>query len=198
MDVEAPLRGIHNRFQYKWIALSVTTVGALMASIDANIVLLGLPSIMNSLHADLIQMIWVIMAYILVSTVLLLAIGRVADIFGRERLYNWGFVVFTIGSALCGFSQDAYQLILFRVVQGIGGALMMVNSMAIITDVFPPNQRGARSGINSITFSVGAVAGPILGGVILTVADWRWIFFINIPIGLFGTVWALLRPKKSP
>jgi EmrB/QacA subfamily drug resistance transporter len=177
------------KLAYKWIVLSVTTIGALMASIDSTIVILGLPDMMVKLHADLIEMIWVIMGYILVSTVFLLTFGRVADMFGRVRMYNLGFVVFTIGSALCGFSGTAMQLIIFRFVQGSGAAMMVVNSVAIITEVFPPNERGKALGVNAITFSIGGVAGPILGGLILTLADWRWIFFINVPVGLFGAVW---------
>ena len=174
---------------YKWIVLSVTTIGALMAAIDSTIVILGLPEMMVKLHADLVQMIWVIMAYILVSTVFLLTFGRVADILGRVRMYNLGFLVFTIGSALCGFSNTAGQLIFFRLIQGTGAAMMVVNSVAIITEVFPANERGKALGLNAITFSFGGVAGPILGGLILTLADWRWIFFINIPVGIIGAVW---------
>jgi EmrB/QacA subfamily drug resistance transporter len=174
---------------YKWIVLSVTTIGALMAAIDSTIVILGLPEMMVKLHADLVEMIWVIMAYILVSTVFLLTFGRVADILGRVRMYNLGFLVFTIGSALCGFSITAGQLIFFRLIQGSGAAMMVVNSVAIITEVFPPNERGRALGLNAITFSFGGVAGPILGGLILTLADWRWIFFINVPVGIVGAVW---------
>ncbi len=179
----------HGRIEYKWVALSVTTIGALMAAIDSTIVILALPDMMVKLHADLIEMIWVIMAYILISTVFLLTFGRVADMLGRVRMYNLGFVVFTIGSALCGISQSATQLILFRLVQGAGAALMMVNSPAIITEVFPPNERGRALGINGITWSIGGIAGPLLGGLILSAADWRWIFFINVPIGILGTLW---------
>lgn len=174
---------------YKWIVLSVTTIGALMAAIDSTIVILGLPDMLVKLHADLIEMIWVIMGYILVSTVFLLTFGRVADMLGRVRMYNLGFVVFTIGSALCGFSSTATQLIIFRLVQGSGAAMMVVNSVAIITEVFPANERGKALGINAVTFSIGGVAGPILGGLILTLADWRWIFFINVPVGIFGALW---------
>ena len=110
--------GAHRGIDYKWIALSVTTIGALMAAIDSTIVILALPDMMVKLHADLIEMVWVIMAYILISTVFLLTFGRVADMFGRVRMYNLGFVIFTVGSALCGISQNATQLILFRLVQG--------------------------------------------------------------------------------
>ena len=177
------------KIAYKWIVLSVTTIGALMAAIDSTIVILGLPDMMVKLHADLVSMIWVIMAYILVSTVFLLTFGRVADMFGRVRMYNLGFVVFTIGSALCGFSGNATQLIIFRLIQGSGAAMMVVNSVALITEVFPPNERGKALGLNAITFSIGGVAGPILGGLILTLADWRWIFFINVPVGIIGAIW---------
>jgi EmrB/QacA subfamily drug resistance transporter len=187
METQYSLFG--RKVAYKWIVLSVTTIGALMASIDSTIVILGLPDMMVKLHADLIEMIWVIMGYILVSTVFLLTFGRVADMFGRVRMYNLGFVVFTIGSALCGFSGNATQLIIFRLVQGSGAAMMVVNSVAIITEVFPPNERGKALGVNGITFSIGGVAGPILGGLILTLADWRWIFFINVPIGIIGAIW---------
>jgi len=182
-------RWIHRRVDYKWVVLSVTTIGALMAAIDSTIVILALPQMMEKLHADLVSMIWVIMAYILVSTVLLLTFGRVADMFGRVRLYNLGFVVFTIGSALCGLSPSAMALILARLVQGAGAALMMVNSPAIITEVFPPHERGRALGINGITWAIGGIVGPLLGGLILAVANWRWIFYINVPIGIFGSLW---------
>jgi len=181
--------------EYKWIVLSVTTIGALMAAIDSTIVILGLPDMLVELHANLVEMIWVIMGYILVSTVFLLTFGRVADILGRVRMYNLGFVVFTVGSALCGLSGTASELILFRLVQGSGAAMMVVNSVAILTEVFPPDQRGRALGINAITFAAGGVIGPVLGGLILTLTSWRWIFFINVPIGLIGAVWSYLALK---
>jgi EmrB/QacA subfamily drug resistance transporter len=194
MDKHYSLFG--KKIDYKWIVLSVTTIGALMASIDGTIVVLGLPEMMVKLHADLIEMIWVIMGYILVSTVFLLTFGRVADMFGRVRMYNLGFVVFTLGSALCGLSANALQLILFRLVQGSGAAMMMVNSIAILTEVFPPNERGRALGINAVTWSAGGVLGPVLGGLILNAGNWRWIFFINIPIGLLGALWGFLALKE--
>jgi EmrB/QacA subfamily drug resistance transporter len=184
------------RFEYKWVVLSVTTIGALMAAIDGNIVILALPDMMVSLHADLVEMIWVIMSYILVSTVFLLTLGRVADMIGRVRMYNWGFVTFTVGSILCGIAQNATQLILARMVQGGGGAMMVVNSAALLTEVFPPNERGRALGINGITFSAGGVLGPVLGGLILAAASWRWIFFINLPIGILGTAWGVYALRE--
>jgi EmrB/QacA subfamily drug resistance transporter len=187
----------YGHIEYKWIALSVTTIGALMAAIDSTIVILGLPDMMVQLHADLIEMVWVIMGYILVSTVFLLTFGRVADLFGRVRMYNLGFVVFTLGSALCGLSAHATELILFRLVQGCGAAMMLVNSAAILTEVFPPNERGRALGINGVTWAAGGVIGPILGGLILAAGDWRWIFFINVPIGIFGALWGYRALKEK-
>ncbi|MGA2112987.1 MAG: MFS transporter [Anaerolineales bacterium] len=181
----------------------MTTIGSLMAAIDSTIVILALPDMMEKLHADLIEMVWVIMAYILISTVFLLTFGRVADMLGRVRMYNLGFVVFTVGSALCGISQTALQLILFRLVQGSGAALMMVNSPAIITEVFQANERGRALGINGVTWALGAIAGPLLGGVILAATSWRWIFYINVPIGIIGTLWGyralheMSKPKRG-
>ena len=195
--------GAPRGIDYKWITLSVTTIGALMAAIDSTIVTLALPDMMVRLHADLIEMTWVIMAYILMSTVFLLTFGRVADMLGRVRMYNLGFAVFTVGSALCGFAQNATQLILFRLVQGAGAALMMVNSAAIITEVFPANERGRALGLNGITWALGGIAGPLLGGAILAATSWRWIFFINVPIGILGTLWGyralheMSRPNKD-
>lgn len=177
---------------YKWIALSVTTIGSLMAAIDSTIVILALPNMLQDLHSDLVKMTWVIMAYIMVSTVLQLTFGRMADMFGRVRMYNLGFVVFTLGSVLCGISPNDTILIAARVVQGIGGAMLTANSMAIITEVFPADQRGQAMGFNAVTWGAGSVLGPVLGGFILAAASWRWIFLINLPIGIIGTLSAYL------
>ena len=192
------LAGKH--FEYKWIALSVTTIGAFMAAIDGTIVVLALPDMMVKLHADLVVMVWVIMGYILISTVFLLTFGRAADILGRVRMYNAGFLVFTIGSALCGMSGGATQLIIFRLVQGAGAALMLVNGPAIITEAFPARQRGRALGINGVAWAFGSVVGPLLGGFILATADWRWIFYINVPVGLVGTIWGyrVLHELSTP
>ncbi len=176
---------------YKYVALAVTTVGALMFAIDSTIVILAFPPMMTDLHASLVSMIWVLMGYSLMSTVALLTCGRLADMFGRVRMYNLGFVVFTLGSALCGFSTTDVQLILFRLIQGIGGAMLLANSMAIITEAFPADERGQAMGINSVVWAIGSIAGPLLGGVILSGASWRWVFLVNLPIGVVATVAAL-------
>jgi EmrB/QacA subfamily drug resistance transporter len=178
--------------EYKWIVLSVTTLGAAMAAIDSSIVVLALPQMLVSLHSDLLTMVWVIMGYILMSTVTLALFGRLADMFGRVRLYNLGFIVFTAGSVLCALSQSGIELVIFRLVQGLGGAMLLSNSAAIITEVFPVEERGRAIGINGITWAIGGILGPVLGGLILAAASWRWIFLINVPIGLFGTTWAYL------
>jgi EmrB/QacA subfamily drug resistance transporter len=180
------------KLEYKWIALSVTTIGSLMAAIDSTIVILAFPNILQDLHSNLVDMTWVIMAYLLVNTVLQLTFGRMADMFGRVRMYNLGFIVFTLGSVLCGVSLNSGMLIASRVVQGVGGAMLSANSMAIITEVFPANQRGQAMGFNSITWGAGSVLGPVLGGFILAVTSWRWIFLVNLPIGIVGTLLAYL------
>lgn len=177
---------------YKWIALSVTTIGSLMAALDSTIVILAVPRMIQDLHSDLVRITWVIIGYLIVSTILQLTFGRMADMFGRVRMYNLGFVVFTVGSVLCGVAPSDTFLIGSRIVQGVGGAMLTANSMAIITEVFPAEQRGQAMGINAITWGAGSVLGPVLGGFILAVASWRWIFLINLPIGIIGTLAAYL------
>ncbi len=176
--------------EYKWKAFSVTSVGALMSAIDGTIVMLALLPIAEDLHTDYVIMVWVIVAYLLINTALVLSLGRLADIYGRKRMYNIGFVVFTIGSALCGFADTSLRLVLYRVIQGIGAALLIANSFAILSEAFPINERGKAFGMNSIVWGVGSVLGIILGGLIVSYTSWRLIFLINIPIGIFGTVWA--------
>jgi EmrB/QacA subfamily drug resistance transporter len=180
------------KVEYKWVALAVTTIGSLMVAIDSTIVILALPNMLQELHSNLVRMTWVIIGYLLVSTVLLLTFGRMADMFGRVRLYNLGFAVFTIGSVLCGLAQNDTMLILSRVVQGAGGAMLSANAMAIITEVFPAEQRGQAMGFNAITWGLGSVLGPVLGGLILAAGSWRWIFLVNLPIGIIATLAAYL------
>ncbi len=178
--------------EYKWVALSVTTLGSAMAAIDSSIVVLGLPTIMTSLRSDLVTMIWVLMGYILMSTVFLMLFGRLADMFGRVRMYNAGFAVFTVGSLLCALAGSGAELVLFRLVQGVGGAMLMANAMAIITEAFPAGERGRAMGINSITWAIGNIVGPVAGGLILAFLSWQWIFLVNVPIGAIGTLWGYL------
>lgn len=180
------------KLDYKWIALIVTTIGSLIAAIDSTIVILALPRMIQDLHSNLVVMTWVIVGYLIATTLLLLTFGRMADMFGRVRMYNLGFAVFTLGSLLCGLALNDYLLIVFRVLQGIGGSMLTTNAMVIITEVFPAEQRGQAMGINAITWGAGCVLGPVLGGLILAATSWRWIFFVNVPIGVGGTIAAYL------
>jgi EmrB/QacA subfamily drug resistance transporter len=182
--------------QYKWVVLTVTTVGVLMSGIDSRIVIVGLPQVAAALHADAEQAIWFTQAYALGSTVALLLIGRVTDIFGRVKVYNFGFAVFTVGSLLTSLANDPTMVIMFRGIQGLGSAMLFTNSAALITDSTPANELGLSLGINQLAFRFGAMAGLTASGVILAFLDWRALFYINVPIGIFGTVWAHRRLKE--
>ena len=183
--------------KYKWIVLSNTTVATLMAAIDTNIVLISLPTIGRQLpDTTATTLLWILLGYSLLTAVVLLNFGRLSDMFGRVRLYILGFAIFTIGSLLCGLSQTGLELVLFRLVQAVGAGFLFANSAAIITDAFPPNERGRALGINQISIVVGAVAGLILGGVITSTIGWRWIFFVNVPIGVFATLRARVDLKE--
>jgi EmrB/QacA subfamily drug resistance transporter len=183
--------------EYKYVVLTNTTVGAFMAILDANIVLIALPSITADLHASAFEAVWIIMGYILVNASLLLTFGRLSDLFGRVKLYNLGFALFTAGSALCSVATDGLSLVLFRLVQGTGGALLFSNSTALLTDVFPPTERGRALGLNQVAGTLGSVLGLALGGILAgSFLGWRSIFWINIPFGVFATVWAFLKLKE--
>jgi EmrB/QacA subfamily drug resistance transporter len=169
------------------IILTIIVLGTMMGALDSTIVLLAFPVINDSLHSDLATTIWIILAYLLVIAVATTQMGRIGDIYGRSKIFNLGFVIFTVGSALCGFSTHIYMLIAFRVIQATGGAIMQATSGAIIADVFPPKVRGRAYGYNALGFTSGAMLGIVLGGVIATFVNWQFIFFINIPIGLIAT-----------
>jgi EmrB/QacA subfamily drug resistance transporter len=191
--------------QYKWKVLSNTTVATLMAAIDTNIVLISLPTIGRELpDTSATTLLWILLGYSLLTAVVLLNFGRLSDLFGRVRLYVLGFAVFTVGSLLCGFSQTGLELVSFRLVQAVGAGFLFSNSAAIITDAFPPNERGRALGINQVSIVAGAVSGLVLGGIITSTIGWRWIFFVNVPIGIIATVRAhadlkeLVLPSEKP
>lgn len=167
-----------------------------MASLDRNIIVIALPSIASELHTSLITLVWIAIGYWVVTASVLLTFGRLADMFGRVKLYNIGFALFTIGSTLCCVSQTGEQLIVFRVVQALGAAFLFSNSSAILTDVFPENERGRALGLNQISIVVGSVIGLTLGGFLTSYLGWRSIFWINIPIGLFATVWSYAKLRE--
>lgn len=186
--------------QYKYVVLTNTTIGSFMAVLDANIVLIALPTIIAQLPGtSTFDALWIIMGYVLVTAVLLLTFGRLSDIVGRVKLYNLGFAIFTVGSALCSLSPNGVSLVVFRVVQGTGGALLFSNSAALLTDVFGPSERGRAIGINQVAATFGSVSGLAFGGILAGIPElgWRSIFWINIPFGAFATTWAYLRLKET-
>jgi MFS family permease len=191
--------------EYKWVALSNTTLGTFMASIDMTIVMIALPAIFRGINIDPFSsfqyMLWVLFGYSIVTATLLVTFGRLSDMFGRVKLYNMGFAIFTLGSILLSITPSqgdagAIELIVFRIIQGIGGAFLFANSAAIITDAFPSNERGKALGINQISFLAGSLIGLVLGGI-LAIYDWRLVFLVSVPVGLVGTVWSYLKLKEQ-
>lgn len=191
---------------YKWIALTNTTLGVLMASIDTSIVLISLPAIFNGIHVNPLApgetdyFLWILLGYMVVTATLLVTFGRISDMFGRVRFYNMGFAIFTVGSILLWLTPGtgntgALELVLFRLIQGAGAGFLFSNSAAILTDAFPENQRGLALGINQIAAILGSVIGLILGGI-LSYFSWRLVFLVSVPVGLVGTVWAYLMLRE--
>ncbi len=205
-----PRQGRRNRPvgpAYKWVALSNTTLGVLMASIDSSIVLISLPAIFNGIHINPLApgetgyFLWLLLGYMVVTATLLVTFGRISDMFGRVRMYNLGFLIFAIGSILLWLTPGtgnagAIELIIFRLIQGIGSGFLFANSAAIITDAFPSNQRGLAMGINQIAAILGSVIGLILGGI-LAYFDWRLVFLVSVPVGIVGTIWAYLMLRET-
>jgi MFS family permease len=185
---------------YKWIALSNTTLGMLMATINGSIVLISLPAIFKGIKLDPLQpgnvsyLLWLLMGFILVTAVLVVSFGRLGDIYGRVRIYNLGFLIFTIASIALVFDpftagSGALWLIGWRIVQAVGGAMLFANSTAILTDAFPPNRRGFAIGVNQIAAIAGTFLGLIVGGVLASI-DWHAIFIVSVPFGILGTIWS--------
>ncbi len=202
------------RIAYKWIALSNTTLGVLLATIDASITLIAMPDIFRGIKLDPLQpgnsfyLLWMILGFLVVTSVLVVSLGRLGDLYGRVRMYNLGFVVYTVASLLLTIdwltgAEGADWLIGFRIVQGIGAAFLIANSAAILTDAFPPNQRGLALGITNVVGISGQFIGLVLGGVLAPI-DWRLVFLISVPFGLLGTVWSYRslretsRPQRAP
>jgi EmrB/QacA subfamily drug resistance transporter len=191
--------------EYKWIALSNTTIGVLMASIDSTIVLISLPAIFRGIQIDPLTsfqyLLWLLFGYSVVTSTLLVTFGRISDMFGRVKLYNLGFAIFTVGSTLLYLTPNvgilgADELILFRIIQGVGGAFLFANGAAIITDAFPQNERGRALGINTIAVLAGSTIGLVLGGV-LAAFDWRYVFLVSVPVGIVGTIWSYWKLKET-
>ncbi len=200
--------------RYKWIALSNTTLAVLLATLDGSITLIAMPAIFRGIHLDPLKpansfyLLWMILGFLVVTSVLIVSLGRLGDMYGRVKMYNLGFVIYTIASLILTVDwltgqAGAMYLVVFRVVQGVGAAFLLANSSAILTDAFPPNQRGMALGINNIVGVSGVFVGLVLGGLLAPV-DWRLVFLISVPVGLFGTVWAYLKleerstPRRAP
>lgn len=177
--------------EYKWKAMAVVWIGIFMATLDGSIVNLALPVLTDFFKTDITTIEWVVMAYLLTITSLLMSLGRISDMIGRKIIFAGGLAVFTVGSGLCAFSTTEGQLILFRIFQGIGAAMLMATGIAIITHAFPPRERGKAMGLIGTVVAIGSMTGPILGGFLIQRVGWQSIFYINIPVGIIGTIMAL-------
>ena len=194
------------RIAYKWIALSNTTIGMLIATVNATSILIAMPVIFRGINinpldpANFSYLLWLLMGYMVVSAVLVVTAGRLGDMFGRTRIYNFGFLIFTLAAIALSLvwsqgAAGAIELIVLRMVQAVGGAMMMASSAALLTDAFPPDQRGFALGINMIAGMAGSFLGIVVGGVLAAIS-WRWIFIINVPIGVVGTVWGFWQLRE--
>ena len=189
---------------YKWIALSNTTIAMFMAAVNGSIILISLPAIFNGININPLTsfqyLLWILMGYGIVTATLLLSFGRLSDIYGRVRLYNVGFAIFTAGSILLFLTPGtgdagAIELIVFRIIQAVGAAFIFSNSAAILTDAFPPDERGKALGLNQVAALSGQFVGLLIGGI-LAVFNWRYVFLISVPFGVVGTIWAFLKLKE--
>jgi MFS family permease len=204
--VNVKLQTLPGNDRYRWVALFNTTLGVLMATIDGSIMLISLPDIFRGIRLDPLQpgnsfyLLWMILSFLVVTSVLVVNLGRLGDIYGRVRMYNLGFAIFTFFSLLLTITwmtgpAAGLWLIIVRVFQGIGAAFLVANSSAILTDAFPENQRGMALGINQAAAISGTFIGLVLGGVLAPI-NWRLIFLVSVPIGLFGTIWGYLQLRE--
>jgi EmrB/QacA subfamily drug resistance transporter len=184
---------------YKWWALSCTSLGMLLAATNSGTLIIALPDLERSLHTSLLALVWVILAYLIAATVLVLSAGRLSDLFGRKRAYVGGFVLFALASLGAGFSGDGTVLILWRILQGIGSAFLFANAAALVTDAFPKEQLGLAMGANTMVAAIGLVLGPVLGGALVSIS-WHWVFWFNVPFALAGAAWGalILRELAKP
>ena len=174
-------------YSRKWYVMAAVAMGIFLATIDGSIVNVALPTLTREFGAEFSIVQWVVLAYLLTVTTLMLSVGRLGDMIGKKPLYATGFVVFTVGSVLCGLSPTIYWLIGFRVLQAIGAAMLMALGMAIVTEAFPRSERGKALGLSGTMVSVGIVVGPVLGGLLIGALSWHWIFYVNLPVGIVGT-----------
>jgi EmrB/QacA subfamily drug resistance transporter len=177
---------LKNKANYRWYVLATVSVGTFMSTLDSSIVNVALPTISGSLHSQLSTLQWVVTSYLLTISSLLPVFGRTADLLGRKKIYSLGFLIFTLGSILCGLATNIWFLVGTRVLQAIGASMLMANSAAIITATFPSEERGKALGLTGTVVALGSLTGPALGGLLIGFLNWRAIFYINLPIGIIG------------
>lgn len=173
-------------YRNKWMVLAAVATGIFLATIDSSIVNIALPTLASYFRAPFSSVEWVVLAYLLTATTLMLGIGRLADMYGKKPFYLAGLGIFLVGSALCGSATSIHFLIIARIVQAIGASMIMALGSAIVTEAFPPSERGKALGMTGVMVSIGVIIGPTLGGLLLSVLNWRWLFFVNLPVGLIG------------
>ena len=174
----------------KWLVLSAVSVGTFISTLSGSIVNISLPTIAHDFGVGIPEIEWIVVAYLLTAGSLLLTFGRLGDVIGYRRVYIGGFAIFTVASVLCGFALNVGQLTAVRVLQGIGFAMIQAVAPALVASTFAPSERGKALGLNVISISIGLTLGPTLGGILTEWVSWRWIFFINVPVGMFGLLWA--------
>src|ERR1700751_4349521 len=185
------LRSRRHSGHFKWWVLSCTSLGMLLATVNSGTLIIALPDLERSLHTTLLQLVWVILVYMIVSTVLVLTAGRLSDLFGRKHAYVLGFLVFSAASLGAGFAGSGTVLILWRILQGVGAAFLFANSAALVTDAFPKRELGLAMGANTMVAAVGLGIGPVLGGALVAISG-PGGFWFNVPFGLIGSAWAWL------
>ncbi|MGW8195877.1 MAG: MFS transporter, partial [Desulforhopalus sp.] len=188
MKAEKHFKSQEVDYSRKWHAMAAVGTGVFLATVDGSIINVSLPTLVRSLNTEFAVVQWVVIAYLLTITCTMAGIGRLADMVGKKTIYMLGFIVFTVGSALCGLAPSVHWLISFRVLQAVGAAMTMALGAAIITEAFPPQERGKAMGMIGAIVSVGIVVGPALGGIILSLLSWRWIFYVNLPVGITGAI----------
>src|SRR6185436_14689741 len=180
---------------YKWWALSCTSLGMLLVAMNSGTLIIALPDLERSLHSSLLELVWVILAYLISSTVLVLTAGRLSDVFGRKKAYIGALALFAATSLGAGFAADGTQLILWRIVQGMAGAFIFANAPALVADAFPLGQLGVAMGTNTMVAAIGLVIGPVLGGALVEIS-WHWVFWFNVPVALIAAIWSALTLRE--